>query len=271
MTLTTETIKQWRSDAENIARQSCVYETEYSAAEAILALTAELLANREAQPVACDIERIKRHALPAGECPRQSRVVLLSSLQRLLTSPPAPAVPDDVQRDADRWRAMLGSARIRILGAAGFGATGLPGGDPDYRHFGMEIWTHYPGWLTEKNEYGIDILTKYADICRAAMLAQPVSSGYKLPDGWIACSERMPEVGERDWRTAFPVLVKCEIGVIPAYYGFTYHEGEQCFGFMESIKFGDASGSGPEQHENRLMMHVTHWMPLPAAPEGGNG
>ncbi|EMG3684458.1 DUF551 domain-containing protein [Serratia marcescens] len=90
-------------------------------------------------------------------------------------------------------------------------------------------------------------------------------------NGWIACSERMPEVGERDWRTALPVLVKCEIGVIPAYYGFTYHEGEQCFGFMESIKFGDASGSGPEQHENRLMMHVTHWMPLPAAPEGGNG
>ncbi|MCG5374458.1 DUF551 domain-containing protein [Serratia marcescens] len=89
-------------------------------------------------------------------------------------------------------------------------------------------------------------------------------------NGWIACSERMPEVGERDWRTALPVLVKCEIGVIPAYYGFTYHEGEQCFGFMESIKFGDASGSGPEQHENRLMMHVTHWMPLPAAPEGGN-
>lgn len=90
-------------------------------------------------------------------------------------------------------------------------------------------------------------------------------------NGWIACSERMPEVGERDWRTALPVLVKCEIGVIPAYYGFTYHEGEQCFGFMESIKFGDASDSGPEQHENRLMMHVTHWMPLPAAPEGGNG
>lgn len=106
--------------------------------------------------------------------------------------------------------------------------------------------------------------------CRAAMLAQPVSSGYKLPDGWIACSEQMPEVGERDWRTALPVLVKCEIGVIPAYYGFTYHEGEQCFGFMESVKFGDASGSGPEQHENRLMMHVTHWMPLPAAPDGKN-
>ncbi|HEJ7916127.1 TPA: DUF551 domain-containing protein [Serratia marcescens] len=124
--------------------------------------------------------------------------------------------------------------------------------------------------------YCADAVNRVEEACRAAMLAQPVSSGYKfnspvIPDGWIACSERMPEVGVRDWRTALPVLVKCEIGVIPAYYGFTYHEGEQCFGFMESIKFGDASGSGPEQHENRLMMHVTHWMPLPAAPEGGNG
>ncbi|MBN5414792.1 DUF551 domain-containing protein [Serratia marcescens] len=273
-------------------------------------LARELLANREAQPVACDIERIKRHALPAGECPRQSQVVLLSRLQRLLTAPPAPAnanpvawemrywnsghnmwhdweritaeqhaemsvqhaadndyefrvlydappepaVPDDVQRDADRWRAMLGSARIRILGAAGFGATGLPGGDPDYRHFGMEIWTHYPGWLTEKNEYGIDILTKYADICRAAMLAQPVSSGYKLnspeiPDGWIACSERMPELDKR---------------VLLYFDSYDGHIEDGCIG---------DDGDGPYHYffdGDSLQQEPTHWMPLPAAPEGGN-
>lgn len=64
----------------------------------------EALANREAQPVACDIERIKRHALPAGECPRQSQVVLLSSLQRLLTAPPAPAVPS-----FDEWLESTGT------------------------------------------------------------------------------------------------------------------------------------------------------------------
>lgn len=57
-----------------------------------------------------------------------------------------PVVPDDVQRDAKRWRALLGSARIRILGSAGFDATAHPGENPDYRHFGMEIWTHYPNW-----------------------------------------------------------------------------------------------------------------------------
>ncbi|CAI6214478.1 DUF551 domain-containing protein [Escherichia coli] len=39
-------------------------------------------------------------------------------------------------------------------------------------------------------------------------------------DGWISCSERMPVIGELNWRTSFPLLVTCEIGVIPAYYGF---------------------------------------------------
>lgn len=81
---------------------------------------------------------------------------------------PVPVVPDDVQRDAKRWRALLGSARIRILGSAGFDATAHPGENPDYRHFGMEIWTHYPNWLHEKNEYGIDTLTQYADAMLAA-------------------------------------------------------------------------------------------------------
>ncbi|VUS72930.1 hypothetical protein SB6422_05803 [Klebsiella huaxiensis] len=89
---------------------------------------------------------------------------------------PAPVVPDDVQRDAKRWRALLGSARIRILGSAGFDATAHPGENPDYRHFGMEIWTHYPNWLHEKNEYGIDTLTQYADAMLAAA-PQEVSHG----------------------------------------------------------------------------------------------
>jgi len=71
--------------------------------EAVRAVCAEALANREAQPVACDIERIKRHALPAGECPRQSQVVLLSSLKRLLTAPPAPANAQPVAWEMRYW------------------------------------------------------------------------------------------------------------------------------------------------------------------------
>ena len=80
----------------------------------------------------------------------------------------AQPAPDDVQRDAKRWRALLGSARIRILGSAGFDATAHPGENPDYRHFGMEIWTHHPDWPHEKNEYGINTLIQYADAMLAA-------------------------------------------------------------------------------------------------------
>ncbi|MEU4339621.1 hypothetical protein AB0F59_34135, partial [Micromonospora lupini] len=35
--------------------------------------------------------------------------------------------------------------------------------------------------------------------CRAAMLAQPVSQGYTLPEGWIACGERMPDADGEYW------------------------------------------------------------------------
>ncbi|EOF4340101.1 DUF551 domain-containing protein [Enterobacter hormaechei] len=39
------------------------------------------------------------------------------------------------------------------------------------------------------------------DECRAAMLqcAEPVSNRDELPDGWVACSERMPEESGRYW------------------------------------------------------------------------
>jgi len=83
---------------------------------------------------------------------------------------------------------------------------------------------------------------------------------------WIACSERMPEIGANNWRTPFPVLVKCEMGVIPAYYGFSWHEDEKHFGFMESLRYGDGAGCSPEDHNNGLMSHVSHWQPLPAPP-----
>lgn len=116
--------------------------------------------------------------------------------------------------------------------------------------------------------------------CRATMLhgAKPVSQTYKLnklsgnspvtPDGWISCSERMPVIGELNWRTSFPLLVTCEIGVIPAYYGFVSINGERHYGFMESLKYGDDSGNHPQTNEYDLISNVTHWMPLPEPPQG---
>ncbi|HCX7471614.1 TPA: DUF550 domain-containing protein [Escherichia coli] len=90
------------------------------------------------------------------------------------------------------------------------------------------------------------------------------------PDGWISCSERMPVIGELNWRTSFPLLVTCEIGVIPAYYGFVRVNGNKHYGFMESLKYGDDSGNHPQTNEYDLISNVTHWMPLPEPPQEVN-
>lgn len=64
-------------------------------------------------------------------------------------------------------------------------------------------------------------------------LRNALSGNYPVtPDGWISCSEQMPVIGELNWRTSFPLLVTCEIGVIPAYYGFVSVNGDRHYGFM---------------------------------------
>jgi hypothetical protein len=98
---------------------------------------------------------------------------------------PAQATPDEV-RDAARWRAFLGSARIRPLGSAGLNKP-----EPNhYAHMGLEIWTRFgrsysPALLEEldrDNERGREWLTKYADIAikaqkdTAACAATPADS-----------------------------------------------------------------------------------------------
>ncbi|EKA5350464.1 DUF551 domain-containing protein [Escherichia coli] len=82
-------------------------------------------------------------------------------------------------------------------------------------------------------------------------------------DGWISCSEQMPVIGELNWRTSFPLLITCEIGVIPAYYGFVSINGERHYGFMESFKYGDEHGNHPQTNEYGFISNVTHWMQLP--------
>ncbi len=84
----------------------------------------------------------------------------------------APVLTD--AKDAARWRALLGSARIRIIGSAGINQDTTPYGEPynNYAHFGMEIWTKYgrdysPELLDQMdkgNVQGREVLTKYADI-----------------------------------------------------------------------------------------------------------
>ncbi|WDB52751.1 DUF551 domain-containing protein [Escherichia albertii] len=101
--------------------------------------------------------------------------------------------------------------------------------------------------------------------CRAAMLhgAKPVSQTYKLnelsgnspvtPDGWIRCSERMPEKHQNvlisvnfDSSLVEPLICSAR------YTGSTFRRGDA------TIK----PGNGIEQ--------ATHWMPLPEPPQEVN-
>ena len=99
-----------------------------------------------------------------------------------------------------------------------------------------------------------------------AVLRRLAGNSPVITDGWISCSERMPVIGELNWRTSFPLLVTCEIGVMPAYYGFVSVNGDRHYGFMESLKYGDDSGNHPQTNEYGLISNVTHWMPLPEPP-----
>ncbi|EJE0117398.1 DUF551 domain-containing protein [Escherichia coli] len=94
--------------------------------------------------------------------------------------------------------------------------------------------------------------------CRAVMLhgAEPVSQTYKLnklsgnppvtPDGWISCSERMPEDGQH-------VIILCD-GAFVLYA--QYRDGE----------FFDVVRNGEEFFETQSR-NVTHWIPLPEPPQ----
>ena len=83
------------------------------------------------------------------------------------------------------------------------------------------------------------------DAFRAAMLqgAEHVSNRDELPEGWVACSERMPDENAEQ-----EVLACFKGGDISTLY---YFEG----------RWDDAYGIVP------IRQDVTHWMPLPAAPQ----
>ncbi|HFI7734162.1 TPA: ead/Ea22-like family protein [Escherichia coli] len=90
--------------------------------------------------------------------------------------------------------------------------------------------------------------------------AEPVSQTYKLnelsgnppvtPDGWISCSERMPDDGQH-------VIILCD-GAFVLYA--QYRDSE----FFDIVRNGD------EFFETQSR-NVTDWMPLPEQPQEVNG
>ncbi|HAI4957516.1 TPA: DUF550 domain-containing protein [Escherichia coli] len=78
------------------------------------------------------------------------------------------------------------------------------------------------------------------------------------PDSWISCSERMPEMGERqcyvlaaDFKNNYPPSIpNTQVGV----YGDWFNDGKPTW--------DDGDG------EDLYLKEVTHWMPLPEPPKG---
>ncbi|EOM4542886.1 DUF551 domain-containing protein, partial [Escherichia coli] len=77
------------------------------------------------------------------------------------------------------------------------------------------------------------------------------------PDGWISCSERMPEMGERqcyvlaaDFKNNYPPNIpNTQVGV----YGDWFNDGKPTW--------DDGDG------EDLYLKEVTHWMQLPEPPQ----
>ncbi|MGZ9938830.1 DUF551 domain-containing protein [Escherichia coli] len=95
-----------------------------------------------------------------------------------------------------------------------------------------------------------------------ASLEQTALSGTPpvIPDGWISCSERMPEMGERqcyvlaaDFKNNYPPNIpNTQVGV----YGDWFNDGNPTW--------DDGDG------EDLYLKEVTHWMPLPEPPRDVN-
>lgn len=98
-----------------------------------------------------------------------------------------------------------------------------------------------------------DRLLKVISACRAAILAaaqqSPGSEPATVPGKWIPVSERMPEVG---------VKVLC----------FPVKDEPIHATFNGQLWLQDISWSGSDEPiDNVIPTSVTHWMPLPAAPQ----
>lgn len=104
--------------------------------------------------------------------------------------------------------------------------------------------------LSNKDRSGAGVWTDVpARLRRAAMLqgAEPVSNRDELPDGWVACSERMPdEAGD---------IIVVSDGIVMSGVSYSRKKGF----YLQALEY-DA---------DELVDDVTHWMTLPAAPQQG--
>lgn len=94
-------------------------------------------------------------------------------------------------------------------------------------------------------------------VSQTCKLNEPSCNSPVIPDGWISCSDRMPEMGERqyyvlaaDFKNNYPPSIpNTQVGV----YGDWFNDGNPTW--------DDGDG------EDLYLKEVTHWMPLPEPPQ----
>jgi hypothetical protein len=100
-----------------------------------------------------------------------TKVEITEKGRAMIAASPAPSASGQDAIDAARWRALIGSARIRPLGCAGIREPE----EQHYAHLGLELWTVFGNLLNDEqrerlakeNALGREWLTKYADIAAA--------------------------------------------------------------------------------------------------------
>ncbi len=119
-----------------------------------------------------------------------------------------------------------------------------------------DLGNRYFGTVTEASE--LDTAKNgYILLVQDAEPNFDINGNYPVtPDGWISCSERMPEMGERqcyvlaaDFKNNYPPNIpNTQVGV----YGDWFNDGNPTW--------DDGDG------EDLYLKEVTHWMPLPEPP-----
>ena len=105
-----------------------------------------------------------------------------------------------------------------------------------------EFWFEHDGKILFE---GVKFNNAVFEACRAAMLQGADGNSPVIPDGWVACSERMPEEGSK-------VIVfrpRASESNDPPVKAATYKGGREYY------------------HGFDCYCEPTHWMPMPAAPQ----
>ncbi|MDA5361732.1 DUF551 domain-containing protein [Escherichia coli] len=217
------------------------------------------LASLEAEPVA----KIIAHYPLGIDVGKQKFVQAIGELPdfggHLFAAPPVPVVPEE--KPMPNALSMLEREITQLIGDAQEATvTGY--------ELIAEAWRLMDGqdpktsdWHSKASKYLNSNIVEKVDDDRIeavkAVLRRLAGNSPVIPDGWISCSERMPEMGERqcyvlaaDFKNNYPPNIpNTQVGV----YGDWFNDGNPTW--------DDGDG------EDLYLKEVTHWIPLPEPPQ----